>query len=107
MIAALLQAERGRGGRGKRGGKGRGEREGGIEEEEGRERERGGDLHAQHIYLTCPSSSSSHNTATLELIHHPPEVSHSALQWTLCSYVGTLLLVTLHVCTDERVAYNM
>ena len=34
-------------------------------------------------------------TATLELLDHPPEVSHSALQWTLSSYVGTFQLVAL------------
>ena len=36
------------------------------------------------------------NTSTLILPHHPPEVLHCVLQWSLSGYIGTLLLVTLH-----------
>ena len=53
------------------------------------------ELYTFLIHLTCPSTQHD-NTATLEFIHHPPKVRDSALQWTLCSYVGTFLLVTLY-----------
>ena len=36
------------------------------------------------------------NTSTLILPHHPPEVLHCVLQWSLSGYIGTFLLVTLH-----------
>ena len=61
-----------------------------------------------HVKSHCPYVASTdlavffqltqhHNTATLVLPHHPPEVLHCTLQWTLSHYVGISLLVTLNV----------
>ena len=49
-------------------------------------------------------------TATLELVDHPPEVSHCVLQWTLGSYVSTSLLIALtpdnkHMCHGVGTKY--
>ena len=60
-----------------------------------------GDWSEAHLSLFLQLTEHDY-TATLELIHHPPEVSHCVLQWTLGSYVGSFLLVALN--KRERVS---
>ena len=47
-----------------------------------------------HIIFLCITQED--NTATVMLPHHPPEVIHCVLQWTLCCNVGSTVFITLY-----------
>ena len=59
---------------------------------------------ATHLFILSQPAEHDNGSA-LELPHHPPEVIHCVMQWSLRGYVGIALLVALHTTHIHTVTH--